>query len=292
MNDNLLAFFLSLVAMFGFGYGNAITKKYAMNIGGVRLLVYRGFLNVVFLFAILLFFLNETTLDATNLLKGAGVVGVSYLGLMFFNKSVEVGKVGVVVPISAGRILISAIVAGTVLGEDLNMAQIVAIVVIFLGVALLSLDFGQLKNSDVFNVKSGIPFAILAAIFWGATLPMFGYFGDKLGVVFFTFYTELIVWGEGMAQTKYSGKTLSISMAELRANWFGFLMISASSVIAGLAATQAYTIGNAGVVGAITGSSPLVAVFIAWLFFKEKLSLKQFLAITFIVGGIISLSII
>ncbi|MBN1331565.1 DMT family transporter [Candidatus Dojkabacteria bacterium] len=291
MSDNLLAFVLSLVAMFMFGYGNAVTKKYAMNLGAVRLLVYRGFLNVVFLSIILLFFLNQTTLDKTNLLKGGALIAVSYLGLMFFNKSVEAGKVGIVVPVSAARILVSAFVAVSLLDDTLNLFQIFAIVIIFSGVALLSLDFGQLKNSDIFKLSSGIPYALLAAVFWGATLPFFGYFGERLGVVFFTFFTELIVWTEGMIQTKSSGKALKLDKEEFKVNGWGILMISISSVIGGLAVTQAYTIGNAGIVGAISGASPLVAVIAAWMFFAEKLSLKQYFAIALVIGGIISLSV-
>lgn len=292
MNDTTSAIIFALIAMFGFGLGNSITKRYANNLGPVRLLIYRGLFNVLFLGIILLFSLKETTLELESIAFGSVFVSLSYFGLMFFNKAADKGKIGIVVPVVASRTIFAVAVGVMFLDDSLSIGQLIAILVIVLGVMLLSVNFKALKSSNLLSWKSGVPFAILAAFFWGTTLPFFGRYADVTGVAFFTFLTELIVFIQGTIQTKLIGQKISITKEEIKTNIGGILVISVTSVIAGLAATAGYATGEVNIVSAITGASPLVAVVFSKLIYKEILRPIQYAAGLMIVAAVVAISVV
>ncbi|MBD3280152.1 EamA family transporter [Candidatus Dojkabacteria bacterium] len=291
MNETIQAIILAVVAMFGFGISNGISKKYAQAVGPLRLITYPRVLVVGGLFILSVVSWQNVTFDWKYIGLGIFTIAISYFGLFFFNKSIEVGKVGVAVPVTAGRIIISAMVGVMFLEDSLNLLQFMSIFLVTFGIALLSLDFRQLKNSNILNIESGVPYAVLAALFWGASMPFFGYFGNKVGVVFFAFLTELTVFSQSIVHTKLRGMKVVVARKRLKENITGLAFIGVCTLIASLSVTAGFATGKVGIVAAISGSSPVISVLVARLLFKELLEPKQYIAIFLVVAGIVGTSV-
>lgn len=290
MSIQLQAMLYALVPMICFGLSNAISKKPTEILGPNRFIIYRGIITTSITGLAALIFFQQINFDLKYLLGGIFITLISYFGLYFFTKSLEIGKVGVVVPVASSRILVSALLGIVFLKDILSVLQIISILIIFSGVVVISINFNDIKNSKIFDKKSGIMFALLAAFFWGSTLPLFGIFSAVLGAFFFAFIVELTVIVEAIIQSGISKKKIGINKEEINSTWKLILIVGTLGALATIFLNFAYSTGEVGVVAAVSGSSSVISVLYGMLVFKEKLSFKQVTAITLIILGIIALS--
>jgi transporter family protein len=293
MNSELInVILLSLVPMFGFGISNAMQKLYVERLGPAKLITYRGLTIVSILLVYWLFNLTNSNLDLQQMLLGAFVAFISYFGLFFLNKSLQDGKVGLVIPVSSSRVLISAIVGIAFLGEQISGLQLLMVLLIFVGVFAAVINFNDLASSNIFSFKSGVPYALLAAFFWGITFPLFGGFSAILGAALFSLIAELTVTVVSVAQQLLQKKSLALSKEEFKLNWAGVGTIGVLGAIAAVFMNTAYATGYYSIVTAITAASPVVSIIFGILIFKEKLSLQQLIAIILILIGIVALPLV
>ena len=275
METTTLAILYSLVPLFGFGISNAMQKTYAQRLGSAKLITYRGIAISVMLFVILILNLKNSTFDLKYLIIAIIIAAISYFGLYFLNKGLEVGKVGLVVPLSSGRVLITALVGALFLGERLGYVQLLFIILIFLGVVLSSINLTDLRNSQIFDIKSGIPYAILVAFFWGVTFPLFGIPVAILGVVFFSFILETTVTTTGIAQLIIQKKKISLTAQEFKDNYIGIGIIAILGVLASIFMNLGYGTGHVSIVTAISAASPVVSAIMGVILYKESLNVQQ-----------------
>lgn len=293
MNSELISvILLSLVPMFGFGISNALQKLYVERLGPAKLITYRGLLIVSILLVYWIFNLSSSNLDIQQMLLGAFVAFVSYFGLFFLNKSLQTGKVGLVIPVSSSRVLISAGVGIVFLGEQISGLQLLMVGIIFVGVFVAVIDFKDLASSNMFSFKSGVPYALLAALFWGITFPLFGGFSALLGAALFSLISEFTVTLVSIVHQLLQKKSLTLTKEELKLNWAGIAVIGLLGAIAAVFMNTAYATGYFSIVTAITAASPVVSILYGILVFKEKLSLQQLIAIIMIVVGIVALPLV
>ncbi len=293
MNSELVnAILLSLVPMFAFGVSNAMQKIYVERLGPAKLITFRGLTIVSILLVYWLFNLSSSNYDVPQMLLGAGVVFVSYFGLFFLNKSLQNGKVGLVIPVSSSRVLISAAVGIAILGEKVSGLQLLMVFVIFVGVFAAVINFKDLANSNIFSFKSGIPYALLAAFFWGITFPLFGTFSAILGAALFSLLSEFIVTVVSVVQQLLQKKSLSLTKKEFKLNWAGLAAIGVLGAFASVFMNTAYATGYYSIVTAVTAASPVVSIIYGIIIFKERLSLQQFIAIVMILIGIVALPLV
>ncbi|MDX1373843.1 MAG: DMT family transporter, partial [Nitrososphaeraceae archaeon] len=162
MNIQTQAFIYGFIAMIGFGLETAVIKKYVEKLGPIRLIVYRNILIVFFVFLSLIFLNKTVNPDLYYILQGIGISVASYGGIYFFQKALKVRKVGLVTPLVGTRGLLAAFIGIVFFKDNLSMMQILSILIVFTGIILSTINFKDLINSDILNIKSGIPFAVLA----------------------------------------------------------------------------------------------------------------------------------
>jgi len=290
INSQTQALLYSFIALIGWGLGNSIAKKYSHSLGPSRLAVYRNMTTVCITALAVALFWSKTMFDARYIMLGFGLSVLGYTGYFCFLKGLETGNLGLVAPISSSRIVISALVGITFLNDHLSGLQWLFIVIIFLGVALSSVDLKNLKNSAVFTLKSGIPFALLNAVIWGVVYPFYSLPSAILGAFLFSFILELTGLVMSLVQTGLNHKTIRLTRNELKGNIFGLLMVGLAGGMGSVFVNLGYATGHIGIVSAVSSALPLIAVAYGKWVYKEQLNRRQVLAVALMITGIVLLA--
>jgi len=146
-----LAVLYGLIAMLGMGLSTTLVRVPIRRMGVRRTIVWRNFIEMPLLIALLIFFPFFLDLKIIGVALLLSILG--YLPLAAFYKAVDVGKIGVVAPIGSSGIVFASFVSVLLFKESLTVLQVAAILVIVSGIVLLSINFKDWKNSDLFQVS-------------------------------------------------------------------------------------------------------------------------------------------
>lgn len=271
-----------LVAMLGFGLHNSLLQAPSRGLGVNRTLFFRGVMTTLLLFLALLFSL-PSSFDYFQLAIAVGVSVLGYFPLALFLKALKTGKVGVVVPIANSFAVFAVLFSFLLFGESLALLQLVAISLIVVGIALLSLNFQDLRSSAIFNPLSGVLLALGASILWALF-----YVLSKIPVSFFGPILPALI-GEVVILVITAGV-----MARERQGFGGpgkhargIFLLASLAVAAALAFNQGIKGSMVSLVVGVTAASPLVSVVYSRVFYGEKLSGQQYLAVALTVVGLV-----
>jgi uncharacterized membrane protein len=285
------ALILSLSSMLLFGVSNGLQKIPTGRIGAVKFITCRGVVIsiITFIFAALKF--DPKLFDLQTVSLAILLSAVSYLGLYFFSMGLFESKAGIVIPISSSRVVVITIMGIVFLGDIVNIGKLLCIVPIIVGIVLVSLDLKALHGSDL---KKGIGYALLAALFWGITFPFFGTFSNKLGVYTFAFILEFTVFVVSMLQSILINKNNQVlpSKNELLVSWKLILLVSVTGAFGSITMNAGYATGLISVVAAVTSITPLISVLIGRIFLREKMTMQQYLGAVVIVVGMLGISLL
>jgi transporter family protein len=287
--NTFLGIMFAIFAMLGYGINNSIVKiplskvsseKYNFNFAFYSLFVYLIFV-IIFIDTIkisLFYFFISFIL---------GIIG--FLSIWFFLKAMKIGKVGVVSPVANSSALFTIVFSVIFFSEILKFNQIIAIVLLLLGIVLISLNFKDLKKSEIFSFASGIPYAFGACFFWGVLFFLFKFPVNVIGPYLTSFFMQISILILAYFNLRIKEKGNEIIIKDKKVILYGLIC----TILASLA-TVFYNIGityyHVSVVSAITFSSPLISVLSSKFFYKEKLKIQQYLAVIMIIIGIIVIS--
>ena len=213
---------------------------------------------------------------------------VFVIGLICFNEGLRIGNPSVVGTISASFTSVVVMLSTIFLKEQINVNQILAILLIFLGVILSGFDAGLKRNKDKF--KKGIMYAIVTMICWGIyytfiKLPVnqIGWFWPQmitLSLFPLIFYFIRKKEGRVLVPSYKNGSLILVLIN-------GFLVGGGE-----FAYNFAISHGYVAIVAPIAGSYPVLFVILASLFFKEQITKEQKYGILTTLLGIVFLSIL
>ena len=205
--------------------------------------------------------------------------GVSWL---CYFKALQKGNVNQVVPIDKSSTVISILLAFVVLGEKITPTKAAAVVLIAAGTFLMTEKQPESEKSE--NGYSYIFYAVLSAVF-AALTSILGKIGitdieSNLGTAIRTFVVLIMAWLTVFIKNKQK-MLCHIPKCEL-------LFIGLSGIATGaswLCYYKALKDGPAAGVVSIDKLSILITVAFSFVVFKERLSKKAALGLTFIVAG-------
>ncbi len=281
--------FYAILAPLGFGIANALSKITGNSVGYIKGAILLSFSSSIFLFALNIFFgtftSNLTWIVITILF---GIYG--YLPLVFFIKSISLGKAGIVIPIIDLSIIFPIILSFLFLNQKLSIIGLIFVLILLAGVMLMSLNFSDLKNSSLFKIQSGVLYAIIASILWGVGYFLWSFSTKNIGPIQASFFIEVGVLLAALFHLFIIEKDKIIVKIPKNIVGIGFLI--------GLLASFGDLGTNLGIqnIGvpltmAITGARPAVGALTGYLVFKEKLTLKQIMAIIIIMIGVVGVSL-
>lgn len=276
-----------IIAMFGYGLSNAISQVPSKAIGSRRTIFFRNtFVSILLLF-ILLFFLKGANFNIKYILIAFGISLIGYIPLVTFYEALKVGKVGIISPIANSSVIFTIIFSTIFFNEFLSSIQIISIILIIAGIILTALNFKDIKDSHLFKISSGIPYALITCFLWGVVFFLFKIPVMILGPILTSFIIEFGVFifngiNLGISKISFSIPDKKILLYIFFVAFFGAL----GTLFFNLGIKTSYV----SIVAALSFANPLVAMLYGKFIYKEKLNPQQWVSIALILMGIITIS--
>ena len=288
-----MSILFALFSALSFGFSPIFMSKTVRGYNLLFSLVIRSFL--LCLFSILAWFIFDRS--STNIPTFLIILGISFIGyvsLVFRLKAFQVGKIGVVAPIIQSNSLVTAILAIILFNERVTLLKILGVIMVIGGTFILTVNLRDIKNTKIFKLSTGIPYAFLTFLFIGVAFTFWGYVTMAAGVFMGMFIIELgnlvfssihLLSNKAFSQNyKFNIKLDKILII------FSFLSASVGFLGGGFR-LLALSGGEIAQISVIASSTSLFNVLFARIFLNEKLNLQQYLAILIMVCGIASLSL-
>ena len=276
-----------LIAMVGYGLSNAIAQVPSKEIGSRKTIFYRNIFVSILLLAVLLPFLKETVFSPKYILITLAIAFIGYFSLMAFYKALKVGKVGIVSPLANSSVIFTVLLSIIFFGEILSTIQFLAIALIILGIILVSLNFKDLKNSHLFKISSGIPYALLTCFIWGLVFFLFKIPVNVIGPILTSLTLEFGIMIYSGIHIHFSKLNFSLPNKKILLPIFLVAFFGAIGTLFFTLGIKNYSVS---LVAAITFANPLVATLYGKIVYKEKLHLQQYFAIALMILGIVLIS--
>jgi drug/metabolite transporter (DMT)-like permease len=280
-----------LISMFGWGTSDFLAAKSSRKIGFV--LTFFWAQSIGFLITLLYFVFNFRTFDFNNVPKFIFIIIISgFLGTisaLAFYKSLSIGKVSLVGPITASWAMITILLSVLFLKEALKTNQIAAIILIIVGVILISSDLKEFfqKNKSIFLI--GAKEAIVAMFGFGVAMFLLAIVIKQLGWFLPGFLSRLFILIFLILYFIFKKQSLKTEFKPI--NWILIVVIGFLDIIAFFAYSMGVSTEYASIIAPVAASSPLITTVLAQVFLKEKIALSQIFGIIITISGIILISI-
>jgi drug/metabolite transporter (DMT)-like permease len=280
-----------LISMFGWGTSDFLAAKSSRKIGFVLTFFYAQL--VSFFVALLYFIFNFRTFIFNSVPKFIFIIIIS--GFLFtisalaFYKSLSIGKVSLVGPITASWAMITVLLSVFFLGELLKANQILAIILIIIGVILISSDLKEFFKQNKLIFSIGAKEAIVAMFGFGITLFLLAIAVKSLGWFIPGFLSRLFILIFLIIYFIFKKQPLKIEFKPI--NWILIIVIGFLDIIAFFAYSIGVSTEYASIIAPIAASSPLVTTVLAQVFLKEKIVLSQIFGIIITIVGLVLISI-
>jgi len=201
---------------------------------------------------------------------------------IFYFKALDLGDVNKVSPVDKTSVVLTLILSYIFLNEKITFIKIISMFFLLIGAFLMA---GKVKNdNDDKSKKSWLFYAILTAIFTSLAT-ILGKVGLKdiesnLASLIRTVIVFLIIWCVVFIKSKHK----EIKNINKKA-WLFIVLSGISTGFSWLFYFKALQDGDASSVFPLEKLSIVVAVIGSWIFLKEKMTLKQFIGLFFMVGA-------
>ncbi len=274
-----------LITMVGFWVVNSISKFVLEEVWPIRTIFRRTLCEFFFILGIMLIFWEPTwSIENKDIWMMIMTAVLWYLPFLSFQFALQRGDVGIIAPVGNSSLLFAAPFAYLILWETLSRIWVTWILGVVVWLILLTVNFASLKSSTLFSFKHGVPFALWASMGWGLVFILLAISARELGPLMTTFI--LLSVNFLCSSLLMMSKDENTQIPSKRSS-----MIVALVAVCSLSWVFAYNIGVAGaetyVVSALWFSSPIVAVIIGYLFFKERLTLQQVLGLVLMISCLI-----
>ena len=221
-----------------------------------------------------------------------GLIGASTArgGYYIYLEALEKGSVSMVGSITAAFPAITAVLAVTLLGEDLDPIRALGITTVIGSMIALSYSHGKSANHHGFS-KSALMLSIATLLIWGFGgifiklaldgLPLIGYLG------LYVFILPPIAF----AYLRHKGAGWSVMIPRWTVPVIGAIVVAELWQLAYFSETSAISVGAASIVFPLISAYPVVTIVGARIFLKERLSRTDWIILAFVVLGILLISV-
>lgn len=286
MNSVTFSLIMGSIALLTFGISNSLIKRPCQKISYRHFIVYKGIFLSLFLFIVLSFTWKSQNFNLNFILLSLLLAPLGYIGMSFFYKAIEIGKIGIITPIASTTIVFTTFLTVIFLGASISFPQVIAILIILIGLIFIKFNFKDVKNSFTVRSIPGFSEAILHTIFMGLSLFISQIPNNILGFILYPLTAEIGMTLIGWSYIKYKKEKLSVldKKTFMLCFFIGFLL-----TIGVLAQFSGLKYGNPIIVFPLYHSSPIIVALFGWFYYKERLHPQQYLAIAAIIVGAIIL---
>lgn len=294
MSDLYVAIIFASLSALLFGISDGISKTVTTKLNSSSLFIfYRSIIVVLIAFIVNIILFDRLNFSLKYVLLSIVFSALNFYGFYFYIKGLKSGKAGVISPMASIRVLPSVIIGYFFLSDILEIQQYISIGILILGVVLTTINFKDIKNSNLLSLKSGIPYAMLGGMIWGISFPLFNITVPEIGPYFFTLILEFVVLILSGIHSKFEGNQIFSKdlFIKMKNNIFPFILVGTFSYFASFSQNFAFGTGQVSIVAAITAATPVVVIIYGFFILKEKLRPIQYLGIILIIIAAIFASI-
>ena len=219
------------------------------------------------------------------LIIAAGVA--TGIGMLSFLKGFQIGNVSIVATVGNTWGAVTAVLGFLILGETITNFQILDIILIVIGTAVISLNLRDLMKADRKKLHVGLGYAFMATFAFGIWAFAAAFLTMTLGWFTTAFLILIPIVIFILLYGFLTKQEMKVSKNHLPLLFF----ISLFVVFVGLAYNLGVTYNYADIVAPISSASPLVTIVLAVLLLKERLSLHQKIGVALVLIGLVALSI-
>lgn len=287
----LLAVLYGVIAMFAGGITNALLKSVSSGLGAVPAVILRAAVSAITLFVAFLIIQPPVSFEIGDFFVALFISILGYFPFLFFVKALRMEKVGIVAPIASSWIVIASVIGFLFFNEPLSTEKLFVLAAVLAGVVLTSVDFKAWGGGHAVFSKNAIIFALSAAFLWGIVFPLFVLPSSAFGALVFGLIIESVVFLCGVTHLVITKSRMPV-FSVIRPHVWYILIAGVLTAVYTPVVSLGYLTGNVSLVSALSGSSIVVAVFVASIIYKERLTVLQYAGAALILLGTIFASIL
>jgi len=264
----------SLATIVLYGLGQVFAKETRTNVSSANILLILGGNMFVMWLAYWLVFRVPGSYDMAVWLQAVGAAALSGAAFVTYYESLKHGKISVVGTIAGAYAPWTVILAVTFLGESMSLGEGLGVALVVSAMLIFTYSAGD--NGDKKTELLGMMFAIASLFFWGTSAALAKGAIDEIGDTNFIGLYALVcpaIWivywlatEKGRFEMPKSNKwILELSM----------LFIAGGGITLYLAIGN----GNVSIVSPITNLYPLLTIAVAKIRLKERLTVRQIIAL-------------
>ncbi len=259
--------------MLCWGFGDFLIQKSTRKVGDIEALFFVTAFGAVVLLPFVYKNLGALFSSSGDTLLILGVLCVAlFIAALFDFEALRVGKLAVVEPIWSFEVPVAALLAFFILGERVTAFQILLIVALLVGLALVSLKKKfHLKH---LLLERGTLLALLGAVFMGAANFFMGWGARVSDPIMANFVTDVFIAAVTGLMLLKRGRVREI-IRDMSLNSGVLLQMSVADKTAWVAFAFAMTLTPIGIAVALSESYIIIAVILGFIVNKEKLQLHQ-----------------
>ncbi|MFZ3077078.1 MAG: DMT family transporter [Candidatus Aenigmatarchaeota archaeon] len=283
--DISIGILFGMVALFGWGASDFCVAKSARGASPFKAFFWSQLVALSLMLPIFLLFfrLPQFSFAVIALLAISGIL--SAVSNFSFYKSLQVGKVSIVMPVGSCWAVVTVLLSLTLLHEVLTATQAFGISLAIGGAVLVSFKWKDLMRFR--NRTKGLNYAVIAALAFGADFVVIDLLVSEIGWFLPVFFVSAIT---AFFLFLYSGaakKDISFPKNIL----LFIILVGALDTVAYLSYSSGVTSEYSAIVAPIGAASPAVSIILARIFFKEKLHFNQKIGAVSVLAGLILLSL-
>lgn len=281
------AILFALVAHVGWGTGDIFGAMASRKMGGYSITFWAYIIRVPLLALYIPFDMeNVRAITPGNFLLSGLLAIIMLIGGALFFEAFQGTNVSLVGTIGSSFIVPTVILSVIFFQESLNFYQVLAIIVIVVGIVVTSLDFASLRQQGRV-MDRGVVLALISALCMGLYFAFIRVPIEEIGW-FLPTYISFLFAPCLLLVMKFQRITLRSPMTG------GALLPFLGMVLLVTAANFGYNLGISSgytsIVAPIAGAYPVLFVTLSALVFKESLKRQQLWGIVLSLVGIVSLS--
>ena len=282
------AIIFALVSYLGWGVGDVFGTIATRKLGAYST-TFWSYIFRVLIFALYIPFalplLSNLNLSLLSLNIGLGLLLL--VGFVAFNEALRIENAPLVGTIAASFASVVVILSIIFLGDTISPQQLAAILIIFLGLFLSTINFKDFKNINAL-LSPGVLFALVAMLSWGIYFTFIKIPVQQIGW-FWPNYISFLLFPLVFLITKV--RKIRISKPNYKNAFLPLFFVVLLTGAAEFSFNFAIGKGLTAIVAPIAGSYPTLFAVLAFLFFKDKITKQQIAGIITTLTGIVLLTI-
>lgn len=284
---------LALISLLIYGATQVIAKAVVRNLDATSMVALNFVISLpiyVFLLGCSVLFWGEYVDHLEYVLYGLIGASTARGGYYIYLEALERGAVSMVGSISAAFPALTAILAVTLLGEDITVLNGVGISVIIVSMVALSFSHGKIEGDSTFS-RTSLLLSLSTFFIWGVGGIFIKLALDGLPQIAYLGLYPFILPPIAFAYLRHKGASRAVLLPRWTVPVIGAIVVAELWQLAYFAETGAVSQGAASIVFPLISAYPVVTIVGARLTLGERLSLRDIVLLAAVILGIIMTSL-